>query len=175
MNFLPQDYKSPTASNSYTKLLDGENRFRILSSAIVGWEDWLDKKPVRFRFKEKPAHSFDPTKPAKHFWSMIVFNYKTESIEILHITQASIRHAIQALCEDKDWGRPFGYDIKITKKGEGMETEYSVNPVPHKPLHPLIREMFEDKPCYLEALFDGLDPFNMEVCGEKRTPGVFSE
>ena len=175
MNFLPQDYKSPTPSTSYTKLLDGENRLRILSRPVVGWEDWLDKKPVRFRFKEKPAHPFDPSKPAKHFWSMIVWNYRTEQIEILHLTQTSIRQSIEALCHDKDWGAPFHYDIKITRKGEGMDTEYVVNPIPHKAIHPMIQEKFEDKPCYLEALFDGLDPFNMELCGDKRTPGVFDE
>ena len=44
--FLPENYKSP--EGNYMKLQDGENTFRVLSSAIVGWEYWnRDNKPVR--------------------------------------------------------------------------------------------------------------------------------
>lgn len=177
--FLPQDYKSPSAVSPYTKFMDGENRFRILSKPIIGWEDWekveAGFRPIRFRMKDRPKLPIDPKKPVKHFWAMIVWNYKTEAIEILHLTQASIRSAIEALVHDKDWGAPFYYDIKVTRSGEGMDTEYVVNPIPHKPLSPVIYDEFHAKPCYLEALFDNLDPFNMEICGDKRTEGVFDE
>ena len=35
--FLPSGYKEVS---NYMKFVDGENRFRILSPAIVGWEYW---------------------------------------------------------------------------------------------------------------------------------------
>jgi hypothetical protein len=171
MNFLPENYTTPKTSNSYMKLQDGENKFRILSSPIIGWEDWLDKKPVRFRFNEKPLKSLDPKKPVKHFWAFVVWNHLEEKIQILHVTQATIRNSIENLCKDSDWGAPYFYDIKILKKGEGVDTEYMVNPLPHKPLDPSIKAAFMEKRCNLEAIFDNEDPFAQGYASY--TEGVF--
>ncbi len=162
MNFLPENYEAPKTSSFYLKLAEGENRVRILSAPILGWEDWHDKKPVRYRFDNKPNKSYDPKKPVKHFWSFIVFNYNDEQIQIMHVTQATIRKSIESLCRDKDWGAPFTYDIKIMKTGEGVDTEYAVNPVPHKPTDEYIISSFKDRPCNLEAVFDNTDPFSRE-------------
>lgn len=166
MNFLPDNYIAPKSSNFYMKIQEGENRIRILTRPVFGWEDWQDKKPLRFEFDKKPAKPIDPKKPIKHFWAFIVYNYAEEQIQIMHITQASIRKSIEALCNDKDWGAPFSYDIKIKKIGEGMNTEYSVNPIPHKPIDPSIIAAFKERPCDLEALFTGEDPFT----SKKYTP-----
>lgn len=169
--FLPDDYKSPSSQNNYMKLQDGENRFRILTAPILGWEDWADKTPVRFRFADKPLTSIDPKKPVRHFWAFVVWNYATESIQILHLTQATVRKAIETLSKDVDWGAPYFYDIKIFKTGKEKETEYTVNPCPAKEIHAYIIEQFNEKPCKLEALYDNQDPFAPSVT---RTPGVFS-
>jgi len=171
--FLPNDYQAPKSSNFYMKFQEGENRFRILSKPILGWEDWQDKKPIRFRFNEKPAKPVDPKKPIKHFWSMIVWNYNEEEIQILHLTQTSIRKSLQALSTDKDWGAPYFYDLKVVKQGEGMETEYVLNPIPHKPLSEHIQHVFYDRRCNLEALFYGEDPFSKE--NTSFTEGIFSQ
>ena len=172
--FLPDNYQAPKNNNLYTKLQDGENKFRILTQPILGWEDWIDKKPVRFRMEEKPEKPHDIKKPIKHFWSMVVWNYTLERIEIFHITQASIRYSIESLYNDSDWGAPYFYDIKITRKGEGMDTEYIVNPIPHKKLNPAIEAAFKDKPVWLEALFDNSDPFSI-ISPSHITPGVFGD
>ena len=160
-NFLPPDYEAPKSTSSYAKLEEGENRFRILSTPIFGWEDWLNKKPVRSTMDKKPLKSVDPKKPVKHFWSMIVWNYNTSQIQILHITQASIRRALEVLARDEDWGSPFLYDVKIYKTGEGVDTEYSVNPAAPKTVSDDIIEAFRLKPCNLDALFFGEDPWEM--------------
>lgn len=159
MNFLPEDYESPKASNHYMKIQEGENRIRILTAPVLGWEDWQEKKPVRWKLENKPTKSFDPKKPVRHFWAFVVFNYIEERIQILQVTQATIRKSIEALCRDKDWGTPYHYDIKINKTGEGVDTEYTVNPVPHKPLDPYIISCFKEKRCNLEALYTNDDPF----------------
>lgn len=159
---LPQNYELPKSTSSgYMKLQDGENRFRVLSEAIVGWEDWQDKKPLRFQLHEKPLKPIDDKKPVKHFWAFIVWNVLEEKIQILQITQKSIQKKIEELLKDEDWGSPLHYDIKISRKGEGIDTEYNINPAPHKPLSNEILQAFKDKPINLEALFYGLDPFNM--------------
>ena len=57
MTFLNKDYEVPKSNSNYTKLQDGENTFRVLGSAIVGWQYWTkDKKPVRQKevFTETP-------------------------------------------------------------------------------------------------------------------------
>jgi len=162
MNFLPENYETPKSNNYYLKLQDGENRIRILSQPIVGWEDWMNNKPIRFRMNEKPLRPFDPKKPIRHFWSFIVYNYAEEQIQVMHVTQAIIRKSLENLVKDADWGAPYFYDIKIIRSGEGMETEYTVNPVPHKPIDLSIVEMFKERPCNLEALFTNDDPFSHE-------------
>lgn len=162
MIFLPEDYTAPRAVSFYTKLQEGENRIRILSKTILGWEDWYEKKPVRYGMNEKPAKSFDPKKPIKHFWAFVVFNYIENEIQIMQVTQATIRKSLESLCKDADWGAPFGYDIKIIKTGEGVDTEYAVNPVPHKPVSQDVIDAFNQRPCNLNALFANSDPFSKE-------------
>ncbi len=162
MNFLPEDYQAPKNSNNYMKLQDGDNKIRILTKPILGWEDWIETKPVRYRFDSKPAKSHDPKKPLRHFWAFVVWNYAIERIQILQITQASIRSNIEVLCKDADWGEPYFYDIKINRKGEGKDTEYTVNPAPHKAIDPKVIEQFKENACNLDALFVNGDPFSKE-------------
>ncbi len=162
--FLPDDYEQPKGASPYMKFQEGENRFRILSKPIIGWEDWTeDKKPIRFHFNEKPDKSINPKKAVKHFWAMIVYNYATKDVNILQITQATIQAAITNLIKDAEWGAPYDYDLKVTRSGEGMDTEYSVAPSPHKPLTREVIEAFTAKPCSLEKLFTNGDPFETKV------------
>lgn len=173
ITFLPVDYQAPKMNSSYMKILPGENKIRVLSRPIMGWEDWIDKRPVRFKMDQKPLTPVDPEKPVKHFWAFIVWNYNEKQIQILQLTQASIRKSIEALCKDEDWGAPFFYDIKIIKKGEQMETEYVVNPLPHKPVTEEMISCFHKKPINLEALYEGADPFSH--LQENFTPGIFTK
>jgi hypothetical protein len=172
MEFLPQEYQAPKSNSNYVRLQEGENRLRILSKPVLGWEDWLNNKPLRFAYDKKPAKAIDPKKPVKHFWAMIVWNYEAEAIQILSITQATIRSNIEALCKDKDWGAPYFYDIKIIKSGEGTDTEYMVNPLPHKPVSMEIQQAFKEKRCNLEAFLECQDPF---AEWPKYTPGIFTK
>jgi hypothetical protein len=167
MNFLPDNYELPKASGDYLKLEDGENRLRVLSFPILGWEDWNDKTPVRYRYENKPSMSIDPKKPFKHFWAMIVWNCLLSKVQIWNVTQGTIKHALDALSKDADWGAPFHYDIKVFKSGEKMETKYVITPVSHKPLTQEVLDAFAKKPCYLDALFSNADPF---AAGDKCTP-----
>jgi hypothetical protein len=171
--FLPDGYELPKSNGAYMKLQDGENRIRILSQPVMGWEDWKDNKPIRFKMADKPTKSIDPKKAVRHWWAFIVWDYADQQIKILHITQAGIKAAITGLCKDVDWGSPYTYDLKILKNGKGMETEYVVNPVPHKAIPAMVKQAFEEKPCNLDALFDNLDPF---APGQHSyTKGVFGD
>lgn len=154
------------------KFQQGDNRFRVLSKPLLGWEDWEDSKPIRYPMDRKPSHPIDPKKPVKHFWSFIVWNCNEEQIQILNITQTSVRDAIEALVKNEDWGDPYGYDIKVTKSGEKMETEYVTLPCPHKEISPTIIARYKQKPIYLPALMTGDDPY--DVNGKVSTEGQFT-
>jgi hypothetical protein len=170
-DFLPTDYEVPSESN-YMRFQQGENRFRILSKPIIGWEDWKDKKPLRFQYNNKPKQAVDPTKPIKHFWAMVVWDYAKNKVSILEITQKSILSIIQGLCKDPDWGNPTEYDIKVKKTGSDMETKYETTPTPHKALAENIKTAFYGLKIDLNALFTGNDPFNPSVkVAESGDPG----
>ena len=157
-DFMPEGYEVPSSSN-YLKLEQGDNKVRIVSRPIVGWEDWKDNKPIRFRMPDKPQAPIDPEKQIKHFWAMLVWDYKTEKLLILEITQKTVQRSIEELAKNEDWGSPLNYDLTISKKGEGLKTEYSVVPIPPKPLNDIIKEAVLGTQVNLEALFEGKDPF----------------
>lgn len=158
--FLPENYEAPRSGGYYMKIQQGENKIRILSKPIIGWEDWgLDNKPIRFAYDKRPEKAIKSDKPIRHFWAFVVWNYAEEAIQILQVTQAGIRKGIETLCNDADWGAPYFYDIKIIKTGEELKTKYQVNPLPHKAIGENVVQAFKDRPVYLEALFVNEDPF----------------
>ena len=91
---------------------------------------------------------------------MIVWNYQDEKIQILEITQKGIQRELRNLAKDEDWGSPVDkYDIVITRQGEKLNTEYSVQPKPAKATDKKITEELAKTSIDLEALFKGDDPF----------------
>lgn len=166
MSFLPDNYEQPQGGGSYTRLKLGENRIRIVSNSILGWLGWtIDNKPVRVRYdnrNELTSLSNLKDKP-RHFWAFLVWNYNTQSIEVFEITQKTIQDSIMTLYRTSDWGDPKDYDIIINKQGDGMDTAYSVQGAPKSQFEPQkVKEAFNNKPCNLEALFDGADPFDLD-------------
>lgn len=173
-DFLGADYEAPASNSRYMKLLDGENNFRILSRPILGWVYWnkigKENKPVRLTYTEENGKKAiveakknpDPKdQKAKHFWAMKVWNYSTERIEILELTQKSIQEVIRTLSQKKGWGSPVKtYDISIDRSGAGVETEYQINPIPPSPLDEEIEIMLNSEYINLNALFYSEDPFD---------------
>ena len=165
-DFLPTNYDVPSGPSGYMKFEQGSNRFRILKSPIIGNEGWLNKKPIRKRMNESfRDDEVEDIEKVKHFWAMVVWNYKAEKVQILEITQKGIQRTIRALAKDEEWGTPLEYDITVTREGEGMETEYQVVPMPPKPLSESITKAYNDTSINLEALFSGDDPFKSKSLG----------
>lgn len=158
--FLPSAYEVPQAGGHYMKLKQGDNTFRILGSALLGYLDWKDNKPVRYPYTpEKRPRPFDPKRSVKHFWAFPVWNYKENAVQILEITQSSIQIALYALAHDEAWGNPTGYDICIKKQGEGLDTEYNTIARPPKPVAPEIQQAYTNMKINLDQLLTGGDPF----------------
>lgn len=160
-DFLPAGYEQPdSGGGNYLRFEDGENKFRILSKPILGWLDWTaDNKPVRSRYENKPATPIRADRPVKHFWAMKVFNYATHTMQVLEVTQVGIIKSLTALVQDLAWGSPMGYDIKVIKKGQKLDTEYQVMAQPPAPVVQEVKDAYLKTPINLDALFSGGDPF----------------
>ena len=168
MTFLPTDYKIPETSN-YMKLEQGANRFRIMSSAIVGYIYWnTDDKPVRLT--TAPTEMPADTKPdkggekkmPKPFWAFTVYNYEAKRIQVLELTQKSIMKGIKSKLDNEAWGDVKTYDLVITREGMGLDTEYDVDPNPKTEITPEMQKMRDETPVDLEKLYSGQDPFSKE-------------
>lgn len=166
MSFLPENYEAPASGGgggeNYFKPPKGESRVRVLSDAAIGFEYWnLDGKPVRLRENPKDLpHDIrrgDDGKPerVKHFWALLVWDYKSESLKVWQITQSTIRDALVNLFNNPDWGHPKGYNITVKKEGEGKDgTKYSVMPSPAKELSDEIISAWKGAKINLEAMFE---------------------
>lgn len=160
MSFLPKDYEQPKEEGNYYKLKKGENRFRVLSSAITGWEYWTrDNKPVRSKhpFEERPedAKVAENGQYQKHFWAFVVYNYEAKKPQILEITQKTIMSSMGTYVDNAKWGDPKGYDLVVTAEGDGLEREYTVIAEPHSPAPEA-----DISKIHLEALYESGDPFS---------------
>ena len=167
--FFPEGYKAP--QGNYMKLQDGENTFRVLSLAVVGWEYWnAENKPVRSKTQimgipEDIRYEDGKPSPIKHFWAFCVWNYEAGRVQILEITQSTIQTAIKSYIGNKRWGSPKGYDLTVTRSGSGFDTEYVVMANPHSPLLKEAEEEYKARKINLDALFTGADPFDSKVIG----------
>lgn len=167
----------PKDGSPYMKLQKGENKFRIMSEPVKGYEWWLKEngeikyegdpakgKEVKRAREDEPLSS-ELAGATKFFWAFVVWNYATKKIEILELKQKTIMQAIQSLMKNKDWGSAIGtegYDITITGIGDGMERRYpSTQPSPKKLLAPEIIKANNRANIKLDALFDGDDPFKV--------------
>lgn len=157
MNFLPEDYTPPSTSSNYTKLQQGDNTLRILSKPIIGWEMWINGHPKRYRYDQKPEATEESV--PREFWAMVVWNRDSERLQVFHVTQGSIKKTLRELVADDMWGSPHQYDIKITRSGQQLKTNYSVTPRPKTPIDNHIEQAFLDAGINLEALFTNDDPF----------------
>lgn len=167
MDFLDPNYKVPEKPSAYMKFKQGENRFRILSSAIVGYEGWTQAqggKPIRKRQGEAFAISEVDPDTIKHFWAFFVWNFEAKKVQVLELTQTSVMKPIASLTKNKAWGDPTKYTLVVEKSGEKLETEYVVNPEPPCPLdEDGVKAWNEIKgKVNLEALYDSGDPFGDE-------------
>jgi hypothetical protein len=149
-DFLPADYEAPKSDGKFAKLKEGNNKFRILSTPLIGWEYWTtDRKPVRSAtmWNHIPAdadisgkNGWDP----KHFWCFVVWNLDIGKLQILEITQKGIREILQSLIENEDWGDPREYSINIKRVGKDLLTKYTVEPSPHKKTPAAVLKAFEE-------------------------------
>lgn len=185
---LPKEFKPTSAVSRYLRLENGQNKFRVLSEMVYGWEGWTTedgkKKPIRAKkFADLPDVVWD-TEP-KEFLAMVVWDRKAAEkksaaltsedkeinpLKILELTQKSVQKTIFNYENNEDWGDCRNYDMTITKTGEGMDTRYTLMASPHKDVTQDIKKAFEEDKINLQALFTGENPFKNDGAEERIDP-----
>lgn len=171
--FLPEDFDGvPESPSSYMRFKSGENKIRIVGSAIVGNELWVSGKPVRKTTKEiftqdelnnADINKFTgKQKTPVYFWAFPVLNYETKKVEILEVTQRKVIEGVEGYLNDPDYGPdPKNYDLVIVRNDESDPVSYSVRAKPPKELPADIQEYVQDEVSgiNMKALFEGKDPW----------------
>lgn len=146
-SFVPEGYEVKTAGGDFFKLQPGDNKFRILTDAVVGKEGWRENKPFRRGGADAHIDSDEVDMDAKtkkpkinDFMAFYVYNHNDSKIQIASFTQAGIKKAIVEYASDEDWGHPQSYDLTVSKSGEGLTTKYAIKPSPAKALSPSIQK-----------------------------------
>ena len=145
MTFLQNNYEREAASSQYLKLQPNESAtIRIISKAVEGLQTFMDNKPLRW-----PFAAFN------------VWHHEDAKFKIFSCTARSILQELANLSEVE--GDPMTYDLRITRKGAGLDTKYYVRVEGKEALDLDILELaqkFNDK-VDLEQLFvEGGNPFN---------------
>lgn len=161
MSWLPENFNEPQAGSYFKPLKGKQNRVRILSDKpLVGKVAWTEEnKPVRWRLGEKmPEANYREDSKPKSFIAVAVWNYQDRVTQVWEITQRTLQESLDLLTKDKDFGHPANYDLKITRKGEGLETTYSMVPMPGE-MSDDVQLAVAELRVNLEALLTGEDPF----------------
>lgn len=169
-NFEPE-----SGASAYTmqNLESGDSfKLRFMTEILDGWSLWAEDEegqPTVIRAEEK--EQIDPSQASinklsgkpnkrKQFVAGIVYNYETERFEVFETDKASIIKKLWELDQDPDLGDLQGYDIKLSKTGQGMDTRYSVLPLGKSKVKKDIKERFNELEYNLHALYDGGNPLD---------------
>jgi hypothetical protein len=175
MSWFAEDYKVPS-KGSYMKFTDGDNLVRFLLPPTLGNELWIGGKPQRrklgvaFTDAEKASADINrfngQKKQEQHFWACIVWNYKTNSIELLNITQGKVQTDLLNLVRNKKWGSLDQYDINIVRGKTGQQVTYTVQPEPPTPLTEQVKQKLASVKVDMEKYFEGGHPLDFGSGGQ---------
>ena len=162
----------------------GSVRFKILSDApVVGYELWFEKNEggqVPRRLPSEPDDQLiaeleaevggklriyeDGRKAITLFIAFFVYDYEAKAIKVFSAAQKAIQRELDRLTADPDYADLSLWDCQVTRKGQLLETRYSVDMKPTRAVGAVAAEVEETwekakaAGADLEALFTGGNP-----------------
>ena len=136
-----------------SKLGDGEHyRIAIVSeSPLEYWTVWGEseegqKKPFRFAaepsaadieaelgdFRQRSNYEGTGLEPPKFGLSFFAYDYSDQKVKCFEITQKTLIKKLDEISQDEDYSDLHAWDLKITRSGLKMSTEYGILPSPRK-------------------------------------------
>ena len=128
-------------------------RFALLSDQPLEfyecWGEAEDGSVKPFRFAEDPSADDISTEmgddytrrqnrdgtapePVKFAIAAPVYNYDTSAVQIMQLSQKSIIRELDGISQMEDYANLLEHDFVLGKEGNGLNTEYSLRPVPRK-------------------------------------------
>jgi hypothetical protein len=134
-NPFSQDYAEPTQIGNYLKLTEGVHLIRILTpktevvSYFTEFAETPDGKKQKICYPDlgngqMPMSSTG--EPTKLVWSFIIYNKNLKKVQVAEFSQKAIRNFLHTIVSGQiknDWSK---FDIQITRKGQGLDTEYTL-------------------------------------------------
>ena len=163
MTFLTNNYEREAASSQYLKLAPNTSAtIRIVSKSIAGYQVFLDGKPIRWTVEgEMPKKAYAADDKVRPFAAFTVWHVEDSQFKIYSCTTRSVLQEIANLSEVE--GDPTSYDLKITRKGAGLDTKYYVR-VDNKEVFDLdmceLAQKFNDRLDMSQLFVEGGNPFN---------------
>lgn len=138
---------------SVSKLGDGDSyKVAIVSpEPLEFFEVWGEsedgtKKPFRFasepsasditaelgEFKQRMNYEGTALEAPKFVLAFFVFDYADSKIKVMSIPQKTVIKELDRLSQDEDFADVHSYDLKFSRTGLKMATEYRVTPVNRK-------------------------------------------
>jgi len=168
---IPQGYEVPASSGSYMRFEEGQNRFRILMSALLTWTVWEDDGQNNKTVKRYPYHPNQrpPGKEVNHCWNLLVLDYKQEKVAVLEVNQKTIQEAIATYTRMPGYDNYLTYDFIVTRTGSGMRSKYTIMAtMPSQVPLNLAKEIeLSLQIANMEVLFNGGDPLNPTPSGHQ--------
>lgn len=176
---------SSAANYLQVSKIDGSVRIRILDKQpLEYWEVWGydpsgEQKDHPFRFNEEPTleeitlalgdyqarEGRNPGLPDRRFClAFTVWNYDMERIQICAVTQKTLIRRLDEISQMEDYEILSDHDLELSRKGEGIKTEYGLTPLPR-------RKTMDTKisAAYLQLIEAGYD-INRMITGENPFP-----
>lgn len=138
-----QEVEIPVTQSRFPKFSEWVNKFRVIWERRV-WRQYFTDDKKKFIVENEKDIPMDKVSKWKYwlsfnyFRAFPVYDYQTESVGILTMSQKTIIKFFHTLLQDADFKNPSEYDINITKTIKKVwwqeKTEYTFTPWKHKKL-----------------------------------------
>ena len=161
---------------SATRGSDGELRFNgyVVTRSHPGQPDDLARE-TDWSKPDRPKIDGSFVKP-RRFLAWVATSAARGRLEVLFIEQKSLREQLTEILqeiEDYTWTEEglANFSIKISRKGQGLETSYSILPKVRKVPEKIKAQWAEEKDTiWLPNFFEGKDPFDGRQTDSKGLP-----
>lgn len=151
------------SGSSYMSFEQGANTIRIISEFAWGYEyDYANReegeeKGRPFYRTNSPEISAVRSKLVLKA-NMVVWDYSAKELKVLSLHQKNILNAIRDYVENEKFGAPTGYDLVVTKRGDGRDTRYGVVANPPEAIGEEIQNALMGVTINLENFYNGQNP-----------------
>lgn len=131
------DERAQMKSSGYTRIEDGQSiKLRVTTNIYAyftfqpeGYKMPLKNSEVKELLEVRSVDELfeDQTMTIRERYAAVVWNHETSNAEVWQFSR-TVFEQLKTLNEDNDWqGGLNAHDVKVTRKGQGTDTAYTIN------------------------------------------------